>query len=158
MNTHDPAPTMTESTGLYRTSSRFRFLTLGALIMTFLLIWDVWQTWNGDAGAGARGGALLFLGISLGILAWGVHGTLTWVEVTEERLVRHAPFGADQTVEFRQLVNVEESGRGGGSLTLIYHPRYENGLLDLDDIRSLTLPALRNQEALLRMLEAQIPS
>ena len=66
--------------------------------------------------------------------------------------------GATRTVALRQLMSVSTSGRAGKALILLYHPDRGDGMLDLDDVRSLVLPALDEQDALQSYLEAQVPA
>ena len=55
-------------------------------------------------------------------------------------------------------MSVSTSGRAGNALILLYHPDRGDGMLDLDDVRSLVLPALDEQDALQSYLEAQVPA
>ena len=64
---------------------------------------------------------------------------------------------ATQSVAYRQLIGVEESGRFLATITLLYYPLGAGGLLDLDRIVSLTLPIVVDQTTLRDRLEAVVP-
>ena len=66
------------------------------------------------------------------------------------------PLGA-RRVEFRQLDSATEAGRLLRVVVVTYHPLLENGLLDLDDLRSVTLPAVNQQYELLELLQQHAP-
>jgi hypothetical protein len=64
---------------------------------------------------------------------------------------------APQQVQFRQLVEVSEEGRFQRVIVLLYHPLRSQGLVELDDLRSLALPALEAQTDLLELLQTRTP-
>ena len=120
------------------------------LLFSGLLIREFWQ--------GATLGALPFLVISLGLAVWSALAFATRVEVTSSSLTVHTPLRAARTVEFRQLIMVAESGRLLQVISLLYYPRQVDGLLTLDTVASIHLPALREQAELLAKLQASIPT
>jgi len=120
------------------------------LLLSGLLIREFWQ--------GATLGALPFLAISLGVAAWSGLALATRVEVTPTSLTVYAPLRKPRTIEFRQLIMVAQSGRLLQVISLLYYPRQEEGLLTLDTVASLHLPALREQAELLAKLQASTPS
>lgn len=105
---------------------------------------------------GSDTGALLFLLIALGLTVWYGRNLMSRVTLEDRRLRLHRPFVPDAVVEFRQLAAVGEEGRFGQSILLHYHPLRGDGLLELDEIRSLALPALVNQVGLLALLNEQV--
>lgn len=108
----------------------------------------------------ARGfevGALLFFGVCLAIAAWQWRAARTRVALHEDRLIVSMPFSNDREVEFRQLLDVVQEGRVNPSIMVIYHPRTEDGLIALDDVETLTLPAVQDQPTLLDRLEGEVP-
>jgi hypothetical protein len=62
-----------------------------------------------------------------------------------------------QRVEFRQLDDATVAGRVAHRIVVTYFPLRDNGLLDLDELRSLTLPAVDHQAELLALLESKRP-
>lgn len=100
---------------------------------------------------------LFFLVISLALIAWAIYAMLSHVEATTNGVILFTPLRASRQIEFRQLISVSENGRFNPVLTLVYYPRETNGLLDLDDARSLILPAVTEQQELLALLEARLP-
>ncbi len=104
---------------------------------------------------------LLFLLISLGIALWGAFTALSRVEFTVKSIHIRSPLGSSlfrvRSVEHRQLIDITLGGRLGKSVVLLYHPKLENGLLDLEAANSLFLPVVRNQQDLYNRLKAQVP-
>lgn len=161
----------TSATAVYRASTRYRLLAGGALLMTLLFVWELWRLANQQSTTdGALLGALFFFGVSLCILLWSSNAALTRVEIMRNGIVRRTlvnlvlsalpnnPLGEPVRVEFRQLVSVTENGRGRGSITLVYHPRREDGLLDVYDVHSLILPTMDTQNELVELLEKRVPA
>lgn len=100
----------------------------------------------------------LFTLISLGIALWSARDIWRYVELTPQSVIFHRGFGiAPREVGLRQIHSVSEEGRIGRSITLLYHPKQPDGLLDLDTVNSLIFPQLQRQEELYSKLEAAIP-
>ena len=128
--------------GLYIAFALLCSLLVGAFAWQLRAAWD----W----------GALLFLAIT-GVLALH-YGRLALarVEVTGDRL-RVVQWGAAaREVEFRQLSQVVEEGRGLRTIQLHYHPRGANGLVVTDDLRTLSLPAVQDHTGLWEALAAHV--
>ena len=110
-------------------------------------------------------GVLLFLLIAAVALAWFISAVGTSVQLTDDALTVARPLRtliapgqpATQSVTYRQLIGVEESGRFLATITLLYYPLGAGGLLDLDRIASLTLPIVVDQTTLRDRLEAVVP-
>ena len=133
----------------YKTHLRYRLYLLAGLVMAALLVWNLVHT--------VEPGTILFIGICLLLVVWNVSASLSWVAVEPDRVILHGPFGGARAVEFRQLLSVTEEGRFGHAILLLYHPKLEQGLLDLDEVRSLALPAVADQEQLLENLSKRVP-
>ena len=98
-----------------------------------------------------------FFVLSVGMIAWAVYAMLSHVEINGDEIALVTPLRASRRVDFRQLISVSENGRFNPVLTLLYYPRRSDGLLELDDARSLILPAVAAQQELLDLLEASLP-
>jgi hypothetical protein len=141
---------MTVTPKQYRPHFVYIAIIAVGLVLSGLLVREFWL--------GATLGALPFLAISLGLAVWGFLAFATRVEVTPTSLTVYTPLRKPTTVEFRQLIMVAESGRLLQVISLLYYPRQADGLLTLDTVASLHLPALRGQAELLAQLQTSIPS
>ncbi|MBX3013488.1 MAG: hypothetical protein KF832_18350 [Caldilineaceae bacterium] len=128
----------------------YRWLTGGCLLLTGLLAWGLLDVVTLEE--------LFFLGISASLSLWFSLHMVSRVQLNERSLVLQSPWRGSRTVEFRQIVSTTEAGRFLRALSVIYHPREANGLLDLDRVQHLLLPAVVDQERLLTAIEAHIPS
>ena len=142
----------------FRAHPIYYALAGGTLLLLMLLGWDLWQ--NPTAGA------FLFVAIVLVAMLWfvfalDVHVALAPSELTVHRSYSRAFTGftqpAPETIAYRQLISAEPSGRFLSTLTLLYYPMQSDGLLDLEQVASTTLPLMTNQSDLLERLEAVIP-
>jgi hypothetical protein len=122
------------------------FIGLGLMA---LFAWELWQ--------GATLGAALFLAVGGGLALWAGNALLTRLELTANALCVYSGWRGVRCVEFRQLAGVTEEGRFNPVIVLLYHPQLPTGLLDLDQVQTLLLPAVRNQAALLAQLQARHP-
>ncbi|MCC6457397.1 MAG: hypothetical protein IT328_20750 [Caldilineaceae bacterium] len=134
----------------YTGHSFYRLLAALCVILILLFAWQLRARWDW--------GALLFMAIA----AWSafrcVRLMLSQVEVMDDRVRLVAPGSSPREVEFRQLSEVHEEGRGLKSILLVYYPRMATGLLDLDEERTLLLPAVNGHAELLAALAAKVPS
>lgn len=133
----------------YRSRLLYTWLTIFCLLLTLLLAWDSMRSFTG--------GGLFFTVIMVAITLWFARLVGNRVVVNERSLVLHAPLRAAQAVEFRQLISVNESGRFLLVPTLLYHPLQPSGLVDLENVATLILPALTSQEELLATLKTLMP-
>jgi hypothetical protein len=129
-----------------------QWYSVSVVICLALCLLFAWQLTRGF-----EVGALLFFGVCVAIAAWQWRAARTRVAIHEDRLIVTAPFSSDREVEFRQLLDVVQEGRVNPSIMVLYHPRSEDGLLALDDVETLTLPAVQDQITLLDRLEGQVP-
>jgi hypothetical protein len=141
----DPAPATT-----YRAHPRYALFTLIAAVLALLFAWDLRR--------GVEMGGLLFLGVALALLVWNARGWGSRVILEPRRLRVQRPLSRAAVVEFRQLAAVNAEGRFGQSILLHYHPLAADGLVALDEMRSLALPALREQATVLDILQKQVPA
>ena len=141
--------TPTEGPTTYRPHARYVLITAVAALSIPALIWLLLR--------GVDLAGVLFLLFAVGLLFFAVRGLLSRVEVDERGLTLLQPFASLQAVQYRQLAEVSEEGRLQRVILLLYHPLRPDGLLDLDDLRSLALPALEEQSVLLEILQARAP-
>lgn len=133
----------------YRPHARYVLITAVAVLSIPALIWLLLR--------GVDLAGVLFLLFAVGLLFFAVRGLLSRVEVDERGLTLLQPLARPQAVQYRQLAEVSEEGRLQRVILLLYHPLRPDGLLDLDDLRSLALPALEEQSDLLEILQARAP-
>lgn len=126
--------------------------------MTFAAGWEVLRMRQLSQAEETSNDGLIFFVISLGIVIWSIWTLLSRVELRKESVSVRNPFGKRNTVEFRQVVNAVESGRMGNSISLLYYPIGENGLVNLDDAETLSLPKVQNQDELLQHFRERIPA
>src|SRR3954468_21928151 len=138
---------MSFSMTIYTGNSIYRVLTAACVALVALFGWQLWNRWDW--------GALLFFCVA----AWCAYRCYVLmsskIELTEDRVRAIAPGAAPREVLFRQLSSVYEEGRAVKSILLLYHPRSESGLFDLDEENSLALPAVNQQEELFEALNAK---
>ncbi len=133
----------------FRPHPLYRWLTLGCLLLTGLLGWNLRK--------GLQGDELFFFTIMVAITAWFGHTLFSQIRVNERAIVLQTALRGVREVEFRQVVSVMETGRFMKSVSLLYYARQPDGLLDLDQVNHLLLPAVVDQETLLTTLSARIP-
>lgn len=170
---------MTDS---FRTHPIYYLLIAISLGLTGLLGWSLRTEYSA--------GSLFFTLITLAATLWFALALKTEVVLTESGLLIYSPFRYNwqqrtwdatdgQLITYRQLIEVDESGRFLSVLTLLYHPiqvihaerdlsttaesitmvagaRVRPDLLDLEGIESVTLPLLTNQRLLRERLESAI--
>jgi hypothetical protein len=126
----------------------YRLLVALCVLLILLFAWQLYNRWDW--------GALLFLGVAV----WSVFRCFflmaSTVELTNDRVRVLAPGTAPREVEFRQFSAVYEEGRALKSILLLYHPRSETGLFDLDQEQTLVLPAVNQHEELLAALTTRV--
>lgn len=133
---------------LYHPTPRYALLTGAGAFAALLCAWSLWQQFDWFT--------LFFLGGSLfAALAFAAQWR-TVIEVDAHGLWLRVPLRT-QRVEYRQLDGAVEAGRIVRGIVVTYHPLRENGLLDLEDLRSVTLPAVERQYELLTLLESKCP-
>ena len=126
--------------------------------MTFASGWEILRIRTEGATPNLSNDGRIFFVISLGIVIWAIWTLFSRVELRKESITVRNPLGKRTTVEFRQVVNAIESGRMGNSISLLYHPIGEDGLIDLEDADTLFLPKVQNQSELLQHFRERIPA
>lgn len=134
----------------YQPQLIYRVLALISLVLICLYIWSLLH--------GIQLGAVLYLAISMSTLVWTGYKGLTSLSVDESHFTLRSPFRADTIVEYRQIISVSEERRLMPTVVVNYHPREENGLLDLDTAESISFPAMKNQEQLFSLLQEKTPA
>lgn len=145
----------------FRPTPRYALMAGAGLVIGLLLLWQLLAPLRGGAPFTSEqllSGEGLFTATSLVLALYFARQATTRVALTRQTITRTMMLGAPQSVELRQLMSVSESGRAGNALILLYHPLRADGLLELDDVRSLVLPALQEQDALRTYLEGQVPA
>jgi hypothetical protein len=140
--------TATSST-IYRPHPRYVLIAGIAALSVAALLWLLWRR--------LELGSVLFLAFAAGLLFFALRSLFSRIEVSDHGLVLLRPLSPPLAVQFRQLVEVSEEGRFQRVILLLYHPLAGQGLVDLDDLRSLALPALEEQGELLDLLLARTP-
>ncbi len=152
--------------GLFPAHPRYRLLFAASVLIALLLAWafgrGLLATIESSASFGSATAldqadwfTLLFLLIMLAATAWFARVMSSSVELTPDGVTLRSRFGrlgGTRHVAFRQITGVDESGRLGTSLTLLYHPLHSDGLVDTETIRALALPGVVDQETLLEAI------
>ena len=139
--TSDPATT-------YHPTGQYGLLTAFGAGAAIFCAWALWRQFDGIT--------LIFL---FGCLFAAFSFATQWasrVEVDDRGFWLRAPLRS-RRVEFRQLDSAVEAGRIVRGIVVTYHPLATNGLLDLDTLHSVALPAVAHQETLLEALRARCP-
>jgi len=140
---------MTDQPIIYRPHSRYVLYAGVSLVMAVAFVWLLRNQYEG--------GAVFFLLVSLGAALWSVGNLLSRVEVDAVSLVVRLPLLPARRIDIRQLAEVTENGRFVPALVVLYYPLRADGLVDLDDLRSQTLPAVEDQADLLQFLQEKTP-
>ena len=101
---------------------------------------------------------LFFLLATLGFAFVYLRWALMRLEVTAGGVTVRGPFQKPRTVLFRQMITCVEAGRLPPGLSLVYWPVTAEGFVETEAPRTLFLPAVGQQECLLRALEEQAPA
>ncbi len=141
----------------FQTHPLYYGLTALSTLLLLLLSWHLFQT--------VTLGSLLFVCVAGGATIWfaSALGTQVWLSpstmVIDRPLWLFALAGRRRscTIDYRQLVSVDQSGRVFAVLTVLYYPRRQDGLLDLEQLAAITLPVVTDQATLRERLEAAIP-
>lgn len=126
----------------------YRWFTISSLLLTGLLGWSLIESITLTE--------FFFFLLSATISIWFGNALFSRIRLQERTITLQTPLRGVQEVDFGQLVSAAEAGRLMHSLALLYHPRQPDGLLDLERIQLLRLPAVVDQEQLLEAIEARI--
>jgi hypothetical protein len=105
-------------------------------------------------------GTALFFCLGLGLLLLTLRSAGSRVEADALGLTIFRPLAAPLRIQYRQIAEVTEEGRLLRLMQVIvvlYYPLAEDGLVDLDALRSQALPVLENQLELLHVLQTKTP-
>lgn len=139
----------------FRPQQFYRVLALISLAMAALFGWELARSYRVSS---IEVGSVLFFVVSLGVLLWSARASLTRVHLAAQHLTVEAPLSPRRTIEFGQMLSVEEEGRMSKAIVLAYHPRTPDGLLDLERASTIFLPALQDQDTLYEWLVEKTPT
>jgi hypothetical protein len=100
---------------------------------------------------------LLFFAIAAALLLLALRSSASRVEVDAAGLTLLRPLAPPLRIQHRQLVQATEEGRVQRVIVVLYYPLGEDGLVDLESLRSQALPALEDQTELLHVLQTKTP-
>jgi hypothetical protein len=124
-------------------------LTLVGFLVILLFVWTLSQGFDWFT--------LIFLSLAALFAVVNLRWMLTRAELTPSGLTLHEPMLQPTHIDFRQMVAVYEAGRTLPGISLVYYPLAGNGLVNMDDPRTLFLPAMEKQDELLSILNHEIP-
>ncbi|MCB0112923.1 MAG: hypothetical protein R2873_34010 [Caldilineaceae bacterium] len=134
---------------LYPARRIYQVFTLLGVLVTLLFVWTLMQSFDWLT--------FVFLGLAAIFAIVNLRWTLTRVELTPSGITLYEPLNQATHVDFRQMVAVYEAGRMFPGVSLVYYPVGQDGLLDMEDPRTLFLPAMERQDELLAVLHHEIP-
>lgn len=139
----------TQPVTLYYRSTSIYLVVVGASALAVLLCaWSLWMQFDWIT--------LIFLpGCLYATWSFSVQWRTT-VTLDAQGFTVRAPFQT-QRVEYRQMDDAGEAGRLMRRIVVTYHPLRNNGLLDLEELHSVTLPTVDRQADLLALLESKRP-
>lgn len=134
---------------LYQARRIYQMFTLLGVLVTLLFVWTLVQRFDWLT--------FVFLSFAAIFAIVNLRWALTRIELTPSGLTLYEPLNQPTHVDFRQMVTVNEAGRMFPGVSIVYYPVAQDGLLDMEDPRSLFFPALENQDELLSVLQHEIP-
>jgi hypothetical protein len=149
MHTPSPAASPSATTG-YRPHSRYLLYLLITLGASAYLAWMLLRAFDTVT-------AFIFA-LCLACAIWSAWNLFSVVTVDAKGIRVESPLGRAACVDFRQFAEVAPGGRFLPTIVVIYHPLRGDGQLDLDEFRSLHLPAVEERDTLLEYLQQQTPS
>jgi hypothetical protein len=141
----DEALVVTEE---YRASPRYWVLAVAGLGATALLLVDMLR--------GVRWDTVLFAAVGVIGGLWALWMATTRVYVADDGLVVKR-FTASYKIDYRQMLSADRQGRVLGVLSILFHPRRADGLIDTEQVGSMLIPALVDQDQLIDLLAQRIP-
>jgi hypothetical protein len=141
----------------FQTHPVYYWLTAIATLLLLLLSWHLLQA--------VTLGSILFVCVAGVATIWFASALGTQVRLSPAAVAIHMPLRSfalpgrrkSCTIDYRQLVSIDQSGRFLAVLTVLYYPRRPDGLLDLEQLAAVTLPLITDQAMLRERLEAAIP-
>lgn len=130
----------------YRPTSQYGLLTAFGAAAALFCAWALWRQFDWIT-------LIFMVGCVYATVVfadqWAAH-----VEIDRQGFCLRTPLRR-RRVEFRQLDSATEAGRIVRGIVVTYHPLAPNGLLNLDTLHSVSLPAVGDQERLLETLQAK---
>lgn len=133
----------------FRSHPRYVLLAGIAVVCVALLGW--WLLSNTDLTT------IVFFAVALVLLLVSLRGIGSRVEVDAVGLTLFRPLAQPLRIQYRQLAQVTEEGRVQHVLVVLYYPIAADGLMDLETLNSVALPALEDQMELLQVLQTKTP-
>ncbi len=131
----------------YRASLRYWVLAIAGLGATLLLIIDMFNGVSWDE--------LLFAVIGIFGGMWALWMATTRVYVSNQGLIVRR-FTAAYRVDYQQILSASIEGRFLSIVSIVFHPRLDDGLIDTEQVGSIMIPSLVDQEQLIEQLEARM--
>lgn len=131
----------------YRAALRYWVLAIGALGATLLLIFDMFNGVSWDEAIFALIGAIGGV--------WALWMATTRVYVSNQGLIVRR-FTAAYQIDYQQILSASIEGRFLGVVSVVFHPRLDNGLIDTDQAGSILIPSLVDQGQFIEQIEERI--
>lgn len=131
----------------YRAALRYWVLAIGALGATLLLIFDMFNGVSWDEAIFALIGAIGGV--------WALWMATTRVYVSNQGLIVRR-FTAAYQIDYQQILSASIEGRFLGVVSVVFHPRLDNGLIDTDQVGSILIPSLVDQGQFIEQIEERI--
>ena len=131
----------------YRAALRYWVLAIGALGATLLLIFDMFNGVSWDEAIFALIGAIGGV--------WALWMSTTRVYVSNQGLIVRR-FTAAYQIDYQQILSASIEGRFLGVVSVVFHPRLDNGLIDTDQVGSILIPSLVDQGQFIEQIEERI--
>lgn len=138
----------TQTKRIYHAHPRYWILALLALTTSVLLLWQL--------RAGMTWEAAIFATIGLLGGMWALWMATTRIQLTPTALRLLRPIGSTQ-VDLAQIISVSTQGHFLSVLTVLYHPRQQDGIVATDRVASLLAPGITDAQSLLDQIEERIP-
>jgi hypothetical protein len=131
----------------YRAALRYWVLAVGGLGATLLLIIDMFNgiSWDGVLFA--------LIGVLGGL--WALWMATTRVYVSNQGLIVRR-FTAVYQLDYRQIISASIEGRFLSVISIVFHPRLDNGLIDINQVGSMLVPSVVDQEQLVEQIVGRI--
>jgi hypothetical protein len=100
---------------------------------------------------------IMFVGVGF-IAIRLVLSAFAWAEFDGETFTYHTPLRSSHRFQRGQLALVEMGGRKNEALIIGYHPRLDDGFIDLDVVNYINCVPLEAQNELYEQLLAAMPS
>ncbi len=137
------------TTRRYHPKTIFRIYPLLFLVATLWLGSETWKRQN-------ILWLIMFVGVAF-ITFRLILGAFAWAEFDGKTFVYHTPLRQPHQIDRGQLALVEMGGRKNEALIIGYHPRREDGQIDLDAMKYINCVPMEDQGQLYDELIAILP-